>query len=72
MADISKEYEIKRRREYHRKWRAEHPDKVRAAQMRYWVKKAEQAQRQAQTSAADTGSAGQEEGWWLPDGQDHV
>ena len=27
------------RREYHRKWRAEHPEATRAAQLRYWSKK---------------------------------
>lgn len=27
-------------REYHRKWRAEHPEQVEAAQLRYWIKKA--------------------------------
>lgn len=29
-----------RKREYHRKWRAAHPESVRAAQERYWAKKA--------------------------------
>ena len=29
------------RREYMRKWRAEHPEAVKAAQVRYWAKKAE-------------------------------
>lgn len=28
------------RREYARKWRAANPDKVKAAQERYWLKKA--------------------------------
>lgn len=28
-------------REYFRRWRAEHPEAVQAAQMRYWMKKAE-------------------------------
>ena len=28
------------KREYHRKWRAEHPEQVEAAQLRYWMKKA--------------------------------
>ena len=28
------------RREYMRRWRAEHPESVRAAQARYWAKKA--------------------------------
>ena len=35
------EYEIKRKREYHRKWRQEHKESVRAAQLRYWIKKVE-------------------------------
>lgn len=26
-------------REYHREWRAKHPESVKAAQMRYWTKK---------------------------------
>lgn len=30
------------RREYMRKWRADHPEAVRAAQDRYWAKKAEE------------------------------
>ena len=28
------------KREYYRKWRAEHPEQVRAAQMRFWVRQA--------------------------------
>lgn len=31
-------------REYHRKWRAANPDKVKAAQMRYWEKMIRQLQ----------------------------
>ena len=42
MNDQKNEYEIQRKREYHRKWRAEHPESVKAAQMRYWAKKAEE------------------------------
>jgi len=30
------------RSEYMRKWRADHPEAVRAAQMRYWAKKAKE------------------------------
>lgn len=30
------------RREYMRRWRADHPEAVKAAQERYWSKKAEQ------------------------------
>ena len=29
------------KREYHRRWRAEHPEQVAAAQLRYWNKKAQ-------------------------------
>lgn len=29
-----------RKREYYRKWRAKNPEKVRAAQIRYWQKRA--------------------------------
>ena len=29
------------RREYMRRWRSEHPESVKAAQARYWAKKAE-------------------------------
>lgn len=45
------------RREYYRKWRAEHPERVRAAQMRYWLKKAVRFQ-----------SAGRANSPGLPDG----
>ena len=34
--------ETPNRREYHRKWRRDHPEAVKAAQMRYWAKKAEE------------------------------
>ena len=44
MNDQKKEYEIQRKREYHRKWRAEHQDSVRAAQMRYWMRNAQERQ----------------------------
>ena len=40
MNDYLKERDTQRKREYQRKWRAEHRDSVRAAQMRYWMKKA--------------------------------
>ena len=40
MNDYVKERQAQRKREYHRKWRAEHPESVKAAQMRYWAKKA--------------------------------
>ena len=42
MNDYLKEREIQRKREYHRKWRQEHPESVKAAQVRYWAKKAEE------------------------------
>lgn len=30
-------------RDYHRKWRSEHPEQVIAAQARYWAKKAQKS-----------------------------
>ena len=47
MNDYLKEREKQRKREYHRKWRAEHPESVRAAQLRYWTKKAEELSKSA-------------------------
>ena len=35
------------RREYMRRWRAEHPEQVRAAQKRYWDRKAIEMRSQA-------------------------
>lgn len=32
------------RRNYHREWQRKNPDKVKAAQDRYWMRKAEQIQ----------------------------
>ena len=46
MNDYLKERETQRKREYHRKWRAEHPEAVRAAQVKYWTKKAKEMQLQ--------------------------
>ena len=40
MNDYITEREIQRKREYHREWRKKHPESVKAAQMRYWTKKA--------------------------------
>lgn len=42
------------KREYMRKWRSEHREKVRAAQERYWDKRGEKMN-QEQTAAADPG-----------------
>lgn len=33
----------RKNREYHRKWRESHPESVRAAQVKYWNKKAQEA-----------------------------
>ena len=38
MSEYIREREIQRKREYHKKWRAEHPENVKAAQVRYWSK----------------------------------
>ena len=40
MPDIHDDEKLKARREYYRKWRAKNPEKVRAAQIRYWQKRA--------------------------------
>jgi len=40
MDDYLKQRERERKREYFRKYRAAHPEKYKAAQMRYWAKKA--------------------------------
>ncbi len=37
------------RREYYRKWRHEHPESVRAAQVRFWTRKAQENQEEIQT-----------------------
>lgn len=39
------------RREYMRRWRAEHPEAVKAAQVRYWTKKAEEMKQAAAIQA---------------------
>ena len=54
MDDYLKEKRAQRRREYYRKWRAEHRDSVQASQMRYWTKKA------AEVRSAE-GNAGEQE-----------
>ena len=38
---------LEARRAYKRKWAREHPEQVRAAQERYWTKRAEQAEAEA-------------------------
>lgn len=40
MSDYVREQKLKRKREYYRKWRAEHPESVREANIRYWARKA--------------------------------
>ena len=51
MNDYIKEREIQRKREYHREWRKKHPESVKAAQMRYWTKKAAEMNECAAESA---------------------
>lgn len=46
MSEKSTPEEIKRvRNEYYRKWRKNNPEKVKAAQLRYWQKKLEEERR---------------------------
>ena len=42
MTDYAREKRLEKKREYYKKWRAEHTESVKAAQMRYWAKKAEE------------------------------
>ncbi len=42
MSEYAREKQLQKKREYYRKWRAENPDKVRAANEKYWLKKAEE------------------------------
>ena len=57
MTDYLKERETQRKREYHRKWRAEHRESVRAAQQRYWLKKAAEQAKQEQADSTSTPDA---------------
>ena len=49
MTEYVRERQLKKKRDYYRKWRAEHPESVRAANIRYWTKKALEMQQAAQT-----------------------
>lgn len=42
-------------REYMRRWRANNPDKVKASQERFWLKKAAEIRSQEQTAAGSPG-----------------
>ena len=53
MSEISRDQKIQRKREYHREWRKNHPEAVKAAQLKYWTKKAEEM-RQAAANQANT------------------
>lgn len=44
------------RREYLRRYRLEHPEKVKAAQERYWLKKAAELRSQEPAAGADQGN----------------
>ena len=39
MSDYLRERRLEKKREYYKKWRAEHPESVKAAQDRYWMRK---------------------------------
>ena len=55
MTDYAKEKRLEKKREYYRRWRAEHPESVRASQAKYWARKAAEManQMQTETRAAD-------------------
>ena len=44
MTDYAREKRLEKKRNYYRRWRAEHPESVKAAQVRYWTKKAQEMQ----------------------------
>lgn len=49
MCELSEEARAKRN-EYHRKWSAENRDKLKAAQLRYWEKRARQEPQNRETA----------------------
>ena len=53
MSEYLKERERQRKREYHREWRKKHPESVKAAQMRYWAKKAKEMKEAAGNQDTD-------------------
>ena len=62
MPELSVE-EIRERRKYHKEWRKSHPDNVAAIQLRYWTKKAHQAeQRQREEMPSPDPDAQPEQG----------
>lgn len=54
MSEYIKEREVQRKREYHRRWRAEHRDSVKAAQLRYWTRKVQRMQEAASQGIIET------------------
>lgn len=54
----AKEAAREARRAYHRKWAKENPDKVKAAQERFWNKQAEKAAAEKAAAVATSQQAG--------------
>lgn len=42
MTEYARERHLQKKREYYRKWRAEHPESVKRSQAKYWARKAEE------------------------------
>ncbi len=42
MSEYTREKQLKKKREYYRKWRSEHQDSVKTSQAKYWARKAEE------------------------------
>ena len=42
MTDYARERYLAKKREYYRKWRAEHPESVKRSQAKYWSKQVEE------------------------------
>lgn len=43
MSEYVREQQLKKKREYYKRWRANNPDKVKASQAKYWTRKAEES-----------------------------
>ena len=42
MTEYAREKQLKKKREYYREWRARNPEKVKAANAKYWARKLEE------------------------------
>ncbi len=50
------DYKTQKKREYHKRWRAEHRESVEASQLKYWAKKLEQARKEGGKNSDPAGA----------------